>query len=371
MSQRLGHWQLWGRPKMAATKLARVMRVLLLTSIVFGGGLVTISTLSLVQAAESTTSAVVVMYHRFGEKKYPSTNITLQQFENHIKMLTSGPYTVLPLLEIIEKIKKGETLPARTVGITIDDAYRSTFTEAWPRLKKAKLPFTVFVSTNHVDRKLSNMMSWDQIRTLVKNGVTIGHHTASHLHMAEQKNERNKQDIAASSERFQKEIGFVPKIFAYPYGEASQAVIKIVRKSGFKAAFGQHSGAFDKTSSLFYLPRFAMNKTYGSPSRFRTAINALALPLAELTPADPLITSDNPPAIGFTITKAIKRLKSLACYASHAGRTNVIQLGANRIEVRINKPFPAGRTRLNCTLPAAEGRWHWFGWQYYVPKKPR
>jgi hypothetical protein len=114
-----------------------------------------------------------------------------------------------------------------------------------------------------------------------------------------------------------------------------------------------------------------MNETYGSPSRFRTAINALALPLAELTLEDPLITSDNPPAIGFTITKAIKRLESLACYASHAGRTNVIQLGANRIEVRIDKPFPAGRTRLNCTLPAAEGRWHWFGWQYYVPKKPR
>ncbi|MGY9004415.1 MAG: polysaccharide deacetylase family protein, partial [Rhodospirillales bacterium] len=88
-------------------------------------------------------------------------------------------------------------------------------------------------------------------------------------------------------------------------------------------------------------------------------------------PENPLILSDNPPAIGFTITKPIKRLKSLACYTSHAGRANVIQLGANRIEVRINKPFPTGRSRLNCTLPTDTGRWYWFGWQYYVPKKPR
>jgi peptidoglycan/xylan/chitin deacetylase (PgdA/CDA1 family) len=339
--------------------------------IAVGGGSIATLMPGLALAAGSNTSAVIVMYHRFGEKKFPSTNITLQQFENHIKILTLGPYTVLPLPEIIKKIKNGEALPTRTVGIAIDDAYRSTFTEAWPRLKKAKLPFTVFVSTNHVDRKLSNMMSWGQIRTLVKNGVTIGHHTASHLHMADHAKDKNKQDIAASSERFQKEIGFVPKIFAYPYGEASRTEINIVRDAGFKAAFGQHSGVFDQYSSFFYLPRFAMNETYGSPSRFRTAINALSLPLAELTPENPLILSDNPPAIGFTITKPIKRLKSLACYTSHAGRANVIQLGANRIEVRINKPFPTGRSRLNCTLPTDTGRWYWFGWQYYVPKKPR
>ena len=371
MSQCLGHWQQWAWRAMAAGQSIRFLRELLLMYFVLGGGLGSASLPAPALAAESATSAVVVMYHRFGEKKFPTTNITLRQFEQHIEILTSGPYTVLPLPEIIAKAKNGEPLPPRTVGISIDDAYRSTFTEAWPRLKKAKLPFTVFVSTNHVDGKLSNMMSWDQIRTLAKNGVTIGHHTASHPHMPEHDQNRNKRDIVSSSERFQKEIGAVPKIFAYPYGEASKTIFKLVRNSGFKAAFGQHSGAFDQTSNFLYLPRFAMNETYGSATRFKTAVDTLALPISEHTPEDPLVILNNPPAIGFTVLGAMKGLKRLTCYTSHAGLAKTSLLGANRIEVRIDKPLPAGRTRLNCTLPAAEERWYWLGRQFYVPKKPR
>ena len=41
-------------------------------------------------------SASVIMYHRFGEDRYPSTNIRLSQFEEHLELLTNGNYTVLP-----------------------------------------------------------------------------------------------------------------------------------------------------------------------------------------------------------------------------------------------------------------------------------
>ena len=41
-------------------------------------------------------SASVIMYHRFGEDRYPSTNIRLSQFEEHLELLTNGDYTVLP-----------------------------------------------------------------------------------------------------------------------------------------------------------------------------------------------------------------------------------------------------------------------------------
>ncbi len=213
------------------------------------------------------------------------------------------------------------------------------------------------------------MMSWDQIRTLVQNGVTIGHHTASHLHMADSDLEKNKNDIAKASTQYKKELGFVPKLFAYPYGEAGLEVINLVKESGFQSAFGQHSGAMDRSSDPFYLPRFAMNETYGSAARFKLVINSVSLPVTDITPDDPLITANNPPAIGFTVTEAIKGLRRLACYTSHAGRADIQQLGQNRIEVRVNKPLPAGRTRLNCTLPATSGRWYWLGRQFYVPRK--
>ena len=50
-------------------------------------------------------SAVIVMYHRFGENVHPSTNIHIAQFEAHLKELAKPEYTVLPLPEIIARLK--------------------------------------------------------------------------------------------------------------------------------------------------------------------------------------------------------------------------------------------------------------------------
>ncbi len=102
-------------------------------------------------------------------------------------------------------------------------------------------------------------------------------------------------------------------------------------------------------------------------ARFRLVANTLALPVTDMVPADPLITELNPPAIGFTVIGKVRGLERLTCFASHEGRAKVERLGASRIEVRVKKPFPTGRTRLNGTLPAKDARWRWLGRQLYVP----
>ena len=107
--------------------------------------------LSCLGQSNAADHAAVLMYHRFGEDKYPSTNIRLDQFDAHLEKLASGDYTVLPLDKIIRHIQDGTELPDRTVAITIDDAYLSVFTEAWPRLKAKGFPFTVFVATDPID----------------------------------------------------------------------------------------------------------------------------------------------------------------------------------------------------------------------------
>ena len=84
--------------------------------------------------------ATVLMYHRFGEDKYPSTNIRIEQFEAHLDMLINGDYTIWPLDKIVDHLQQGLDLPDKTVAITIDDAYLSVFIEARPRLKARNLP---------------------------------------------------------------------------------------------------------------------------------------------------------------------------------------------------------------------------------------
>lgn len=318
-------------------------------------------------AVESAVeSAVVIMYHRFGESAYPSTNIRLEQFEAHLAILADGSRTVMPLPEIIDALDKGRVLPEGAVGLTIDDAFSSVYDEAWPRLKAAGLPFTLFVATEAIDRGRGGYMTWQQIRELAAAGVTIGSQTATHLHMAAADAARARADVDAANVRFTAELGQPPALFAYPYGEASLEIITVVREAGFSAAFGQHSGVATGSADPHYLPRFAMNENYGDPARFRLAINALPLVVADLSPADPMINADNPPPVGFTIEAPAAGLNRLACYASHEGKARLERLGDRRIEVRFKTPFPKGRTRLNCTLPTTEaGRWYWFGRQYY------
>ncbi|MDA0238636.1 MAG: polysaccharide deacetylase family protein [Proteobacteria bacterium] len=318
--------------------------------------------------AIAADSAVIVMYHRFGEERFPSTNIRIEQFESHIAELKRGPYTVLPVPEIIAAIRAGKSLPDRTVGITIDDGYLSIFKEAWPRLKKAGLPLTVFISTDAVNRGLSSHMNWDQIRELAENGVTIGAHTISHHHMARAADDRNRSEISDSNAQLASKLGTVPRLFAYPFGEASSKVMEMAKNAGYMAAFGQHSGVINPRSRFLYLPRFALNEQFGNLDRFKLVINTLPIPVSDLTPADPTIRDNNPPNFGFTIAEPVERLSRLRCFASHGGKTTIERLGDTRFEIRFSEKFPAGRSRINCTIRMRDGRYRWLGEQFYVRK---
>ena len=313
-------------------------------------------------------AAVIVMYHRFGESVHPSTNIRIKQFEAHLEELAKPKYTVLPLPEIIAKLKARKPLPDRTVGISIDDAFLSVYREAFPRLQKAGLPFTLFVATEPVDQDIGSYMSWDQIRELHTAGVTIGSQTHSHLHMARSSDEQNRSELEKSNARFKAELGTTPNIIAYPYGEYSLAVGQLSKEAGLKTGFGQHSGVVHPDSDMLYLPRFAMNENFGDIERFKLVVNALPLRVADVSPADPLLSPDNnPPILGFTVKgPATTKLSRLACYASGRGKALMERLGP-RVEVRLHKAFPPGRIRINCTMPAGHGRWRWYGLQFYVP----
>lgn len=320
--------------------------------------------------ASAADSAVILIYHRFGDERYPATNIRLEQFEADIAELTSGKYHVLPLPEIIDAFAAGKPLPDHTVAITVDDAFRSVYDVAWPRLRKAKLPFTLFVATQPVEQGLPDFMTWDQIRALRDGGVTIGAHSETHLHMADQTAETNRAEIARSNAVFERELGTKPSLFAYPFGEASAAVMSVVRKSGYKAAFGQQSGVADPSLPRFYLPRFPLNEAYGAMDRVRVILNALPLVVGDVTPQDPLVRPNaNPPVFGFTLGKSVGDARRLTCYNSHGGQMQVQHIGPRRIEIRFSDPFPAGRSRVNCTLPGPGGRWQWYGTQFYVKPK--
>lgn len=318
--------------------------------------------------ASAADSAVIFMYHRFGEDRYPSTNIRMQQLDAHIQELKSGKYNVMPVQDILAAIRDRKELPDRAIGITVDDAFKSLYETGWPRLKAAGFPFTLFVATDAIDKGLPDYMTWDQIREMRDAGVTIGSQTASHLHMAYSRRAANKADLAKSNDRFKAELGAAPAMIAYPYGEASNAVKRYARNAGFKAGFGQHSGVLYRGMDEFYMPRFALNENYGGMDRFRLAANALPMRTKDVIPRNTLLRhANNPPRFGFTVYGgAMRYLDKLNCYASGQGKIRLVRLGKRRIETRLQGAFPPGRARINCTMPAGGGRWRWYGTQFVV-----
>ncbi|MBT3535988.1 MAG: polysaccharide deacetylase family protein [Rhodospirillaceae bacterium] len=321
-------------------------------------------------AGDMIASAVVFMYHRFGETDYPSTNVRMDQFEAHLAEISTGGYKVMPLRDIISAFRRQESLPDRAIALTIDDAFLSLHNRAWPLLKKAGLPFTLFVATDAIDARRPGYMSWSQLRALVAAGVGIGSQTGSHPHLPEVDQARLDEEFSRSNARFRAELGFAPELLAYPFGEFGAREKEAARAAGFVAAFGQHSGVAHNGDDLFALPRFALNEKFGGVERFRLAGNGLPLPVSDVLPVDTVIRGNNPPDFGFTVVEGIGALDNLACFASNQPNAAQLErLGKRRFEVRLDKPFAVGRSRINCTLRAAGNRWRWFGMQFYVPKR--
>ena len=256
--------------------------------------------LSYSHAANIKNSATVFMYHKFGVSKYPSTSVTINQLENHITELTKDKYNILPLNFIVDAIINDANLPENTIGISIDDADESFFEVAWPLFKKNNIPVTLFVTTGTIVNNNKNYLNWDEIRKLKEEGVTIGAHSHTHAHMPDLSIDEVKKEIEISNKIFLKELGEIPSLFAYPYGETSNEIIDLIKNYKFKVAFGQHSGIINETSNMYYLPRFSLNEKYGEIDRVKFAASSKGLGVYDFIPTSPTI-KENPPFIGFSL----------------------------------------------------------------------
>lgn len=315
-------------------------------------------------------AGVVFMYHRFGENEYPSTNIRMAQFEAQLDYLANNGFTVWPLPRLVKALDENTEIPDKVVSITIDDAYATVHSRAWPLLKKHGFPFTVFVSTDGVDKKLADFMSWNQLRELHAAGVTLANHTASHDYLIRRQAgetegewlQRVSADIVKGQQRLKEEIGAdaneSPRLFAWPYGEYNTQIAERVRKMGY-IAFGQQSGALGATSDKRALPRFPVNEHYGDLDDFSLKASTRPFPILEMSPFDPVIHGTAAPRMTLRIGETKARLGAMNCYF---GGDKIIPENPedNVYVVQATGTLPAGRSRYNCTAPGPIGRYFWF-----------
>jgi peptidoglycan/xylan/chitin deacetylase (PgdA/CDA1 family) len=72
--------------------------------------------------------------------------------------------TVLPLIDLIEALQ-AKAIPPRAVAITFDDGYVDNYGEAYPLLRAASLPATIFVASGKVDSAREQW--WDDLDRII------------------------------------------------------------------------------------------------------------------------------------------------------------------------------------------------------------
>lgn len=313
--------------------------------------------------------AVVLLYHRVGEDRYPSTNVTEAQFRDHLEHLAAEGYHVAPLGELVRRLRAGESVPDGSVAITFDDAYASVGEVAHPLLAERDWPYTVFVSTGYIDGDYRGYLGWADMRRLARYGVRFGNHSRDHGHLfapregeeASAWRERVRADLEAARERLRAELDDAvhrnPALLAYPYGEYGAELAELAAELEF-VAFGQHSGVIGRHSDWQALPRFAMNERYAELEGFRDKVAARPMPVLASEPADPVRSDDAPPALTLEIGATESALDRLSCFYGDEVLTPE-RLDGQRVRVQGEAPLPRGRSRYNCTLPDGEGGHYW------------
>ena len=304
------------------------------------------------------------MYHRFNENKYPSTNIQMDIFEKQMEIIKEQGYEFYDpknFVKEFEKIKEN-----KKILITIDDAFKSFYREAWPLLKEKKIPFILFVSTEPIGKY--GYMNWDEIKEIDNSDFGyIGHHSHTHEYLIDMSDKEFENDIETATKIFKDQLGYVPNIFSYPFGEYSLYMKKYISKN-FKIAFGQHSGIIDVNKDKFELPRFPINEKYGELKRFKSIINYMPLEFKTLIPEEKMINqNNNPPKLSIEFFDKQKNIDKITCYSNDGGnwKKSNLKIEQNTLIINFDEKFLPRRGRINCSLND-NGKWRWFGTQFTV-----
>lgn len=338
--------------------------------------------LLLVVCSVPSRAAVVLLYHHVSNTTPKSTSISPAAFEAQMDYLEKNQFKVVPLPELVEKLRKGEPLPDKTVAISFDDSYASVYESAYPRLKKRGWPFTFFINTDSVSTSRL-FVSWEQLREMAKNGVTIANHTSTHTHLPRKNagesagdyRQRIQRDIENAQQKIKQEIGEAHMMLAYPFGEYDVEVQRIAKKLGY-IAFGQQSGALYEKGDLQAVPRFPFGGSFAELDDFVMKVNTKPMPISTVNffanKHDELeslvVRAGDKPWLVLTLSDN-SLLTKINCFATGQGPIAVEVIG-RQLWVQAKQPLTTGRTRYNCTAYAGEkGRFYWYTQQWLATDK--
>ncbi|MEQ8473007.1 MAG: polysaccharide deacetylase family protein [Marinoscillum sp.] len=318
------------------------------------------------EEVNQSKEVVCFVYHRFGDDRFPSTNVSLNDFKAHLSYLKENEFRVLTFDAALDYLKSDDRAQ-KTAVITIDDGYDSFYKNGLPLLEQFGFPATLFINTETVGG--SDYMDWEDLKDAQSRKIEIGNHTHSHAYFLNQpeseRYENFKSELQLTQKLIRENLGTTPTTFAYPYGELDEQMKEIVKSVGFKGAAAQNSGVIHSASDLLRCPRFPMSEFYSAPDKFESKANMHSLNILEEKPYSFIKPANtDKPKLQLIVKNADLNLGSINCFIQ-GSECNIsretIDEETSQITIMPQSAITDRRRFLyTITLQDKSGQWYWF-----------
>ncbi|MEH8022023.1 polysaccharide deacetylase family protein [Rheinheimera metallidurans] len=312
-------------------------------------------------------AAVMLIYHHVATDTPRVTSVTPTELRQHLQHLKDNQFQVVALDTLISQLKNNQPIADNAVVITFDDSYENNFTTAHPILQEFGYPYTIFISPGSIDKGDGPLLNWQQVKQMSDDGVLVANHAMWHEHMAKpdagesqaQWLDRMKQSILSAEASIELHTGQRHQWLAYPYGEYSAELEKLVLDLGF-IGIGQHSGAIGNNTTLSSIPRYPAAGQYAELTNLSQKLRTLPFHISDYHGVNP-VNKQNPPTLTVTLNTADFKPQQLQCF-SGSELMKPSWLNDNTFSVTATKTLAKGRSRYNCTAPALSkpGYYYWY-----------
>ena len=210
--------------------------------------------------------AAILCYHSISNDQ-TIIDVTRRNFIEQLSYLMSI-YEIVPLDKIVDYAQGKIELYRPSVAITFDDGYKDLYDNVLPTFRKFHIPaavFTVAEQSNIQRDEIENqkpLLSFDQMKALLKNGWTIGSHTKTHANLTTLPRYKCEDEIIGSKLILEDALNCRVDYFAFPKGLYDDSSIKICEQAGYKAAFSAEPDAIKVNGDKFKLPRISIDRTH-------------------------------------------------------------------------------------------------------------
>ncbi|MDJ0943347.1 MAG: polysaccharide deacetylase family protein [Kiloniellales bacterium] len=205
----------------------------------------------------------ILTYHRFAssDRNCGKLSVSKAAFRAQMAYLRDRGFEVISFADLAAFMAGDRSLPKKSVIITIDDGYRSTYEIAYPVLREFGFKATVFIYADFIGAPAG--LTWDHMRKMVASGlIDIQPHSKTHADLTKK---LEGEGQSAYEKRVLREIRYSTKVlrrlglpmhtFSYPYGAENDLVVDLVKSEGFKMGVTVTRGGNPSFANPFMLRR--------------------------------------------------------------------------------------------------------------------